>query len=512
VNEIPDRQNALNAFAGKFLVDDHKDKRESPNGHANGHTPGLPSDEQVLAKLRADKRAPEFANLFDHGDLSGHEGDESRADYRLLRLMYFYTQDHAQLERLFDQSVLGQRPKWRRRDDYRWRTIAAAISKGGATYSWPSSSSSPLGDSDDDDGAFVDDESLRLTSLASVDRPPDERPVVVEGMIPQRFPAILYGDGGTAKSLLAASMLLDVARGAERWMGHRIKQHGPVIYLDFELDLEEQARRIYQLAEGVGLQSLPENFYYLSGGDHPAGVVLKRTLGFAKDCGAVLVLLDSLGFALEGDAEASRDVLRFRREYIKPFETAGITLLIVDHQSKILAGEGYHQKSPFGSVYKSNSCRSVIQVGVEDQQDGELTVYFRHKKANFGSKLDPFEAKLTFHKSKVEITHRALSSEEIATEGSLNTTQKIRRLLKDGPMYPNELAEKIGATEGTIKNSLTKLRKGGEIEDTGEVSESGAHEVRLRQAPSSSSHTPSDNDDDDGGGGGDDTRRVGEEF
>ncbi len=152
-----------------------------------------------------------------------------------------------------------------------------------------------------------------------------------------------------------------------------------------------------------------------------------------------------------------------------------------------MAGEGYHQKSPFGSVYKSNACRSVIQVGVEDQHDGILTVRFRHQKANFGGKFDPFEAQVVFGKTSVQILHRPLDAEEIATEGSLNTDQKCRRLLKDGPMFPEELAEKIGVSLGTVKNTLTRLRKGGEIENTGTTNETGANRVRLVPKPSSSS-------------------------
>jgi hypothetical protein len=338
---------------------------------------------------------------------------------------------------------------------------------------------------------------LGLVNLASVDRPDDERPVVIEGMIPCGFPSILFGDGGTAKSLLAASMLLDVARGAPEWMGRKVKRHGPVIYLDFELDLQEQARRAYQLAEGLGLDRPPENLHYLSGADHPLRAVLEYTLERAKDLGAALVLLDSLGFAVEGDMEASRDVLRFVREYIKPFQSAGITLLIIDHQSKLTGGESYHQKSPFGSVYKSNACRSVIQVGVEDQRDGELTVRFRHQKANFGGKFDPFEARISFHKTKVEITHRALGAGDLASEGSLNTPQKIRRLLADGPMFPEELVEKIeNVTEGTIRNALSAMRRRGEIEDTGAIGDTGSRQVRL-VGPSSHSHPYSEHECDD---------------
>ena len=140
----------------------------------------------------------------------------------------------------------------------------------------------------------------------------------------------------------------------------------------------------------------------------------------------------------------------------------------------------------------------MIQVGVEDQREGELTVRFRHKKANFGSKFDPFEAQLLFHATQVEIRHRALSAEEAATEGSLNTKQKIRRLLEEGPMFPEELEEKIDAELPTIKNKLSELRREKKIEDTGVVNDTGARQVRLVRPPSSTSQPNGDGDDDDG--------------
>ena len=148
--------------------------------------------------------------------------------------------------------------------------------------SMPSSPSPSYMDSDGDDGGTRPVEGLRLTSFASVPRPPDKRPMVIEQVIPQGFPAMFYGEGGSAKSLLAASAALDVARGAEEWMGFGIRRHGPTVLLDFELDLQEQARRVYQLAEGVGLDKPPDDFYYLSGADHEPGKVLDHALQQSK--------------------------------------------------------------------------------------------------------------------------------------------------------------------------------------------------------------------------------------
>ena len=65
-------------------------------------------------------------------------------------------------------------------------------------------------------------------------------------------------------------------------------------------------------------------------------------------------------------------------------------------------------------------------------------------------------------------------------------------------MFPDDLAEEIDVSVGAVKNSLTALRKAGEVEDTGVTSESGARQVRLVNPPSSSSSAHRDDDGDDG--------------
>jgi hypothetical protein len=86
------------------------------------------TDDEIIALCRKAQNAPKFEALFDNGDTSGYNGDESRADEALACMLAFYTQDTAQLERLMNLSALGQREKWRQRKDYRRRTIEKALS------------------------------------------------------------------------------------------------------------------------------------------------------------------------------------------------------------------------------------------------------------------------------------------------------------------------------------------------------------------------------------------------
>jgi AAA domain-containing protein/primase/DNA polymerase family protein len=250
-------------------------QKPETNGHLclAGGTAAGSTDEQVLKMCRAADSAPKFADLYDHADVHTHHGgDESSADLGLIGMMRYWTQDPAQLERLFSTSALGQRDKWRRRADYRARTINAALSGDFETYDWAVSKSRPMGQiasssslpfkaGDDDDAK--PDHGLELVTFKG--RPaPKEQEFIVPGLIPRFHATTLYGWGGTAKSLLALMLGLCVASGKEEYFGKPITTHGPVLYIDFELGADEQHRRVERLVKGMGMEEPPEGLKYVS--------------------------------------------------------------------------------------------------------------------------------------------------------------------------------------------------------------------------------------------------------
>lgn len=127
---IPKRQAELDTLTREYLTD------PEPNGnsHRAPDTPPSFSDEEVVELCRKANNAAKFSDLYDTGSASFYGDDESRADLALASMLAFYTQDNAQLERLFSNSVLGQRPKWRNRIDYRRRTIDKALRDLRETY------------------------------------------------------------------------------------------------------------------------------------------------------------------------------------------------------------------------------------------------------------------------------------------------------------------------------------------------------------------------------------------
>jgi hypothetical protein len=454
-------------------------------GHATpttGSSSGPATDEAIIEKCRGAKNAAKFEDLFDRGDVYAHHGgDDSVADLALVSMFAFWTQDEAQLEGLVSSSALGSRKKWRHRDDYRKRTIRKALGNLGEVYDWEKNNGGTAALPLKGRAASVtsaEPSSLRLVRFAG--RPsPKAREFVIPGLIPRYHPTTLYGWGGTAKSLIAALLAMSVAAGRKAFFDREIAVHGPALYLDFELDADEQHRRVTHLAAGLGIE-VPQDLLYVSA----LGVRTHDAIAFALEAceehKVVLAVLDSLGPAMVGDMAAAKDVIEFHNCYIAPFRNAGVTPLLIDHQARQQGGEGYQSKGAFGSAYKEHLSRSLIQVEAGDRnaERGTLNVRLRHKKTNFGALCDPFDVTLTFSTGEITASVVELTHADRAQESTLNSKDRVVAALEDGPAYPDELVEATGLTRGTVKNTITALKKARRVEITGEV-RAQMEQVRL---------------------------------
>jgi hypothetical protein len=240
----------------------------------------------------------------------------------------------------------------------------------------------------------------------------------------------------------------------------------PVLYLDFELDENEQHRRAYELAVGMNLSDVPGDFYYLSVDMMPPREAFKIAAEECRRLGVGFVILDSVGFALEGDSENVKDVLGFYRENIQPLKDAGASPLLIDHQAKIVKGEKYSDKQAFGSVYKTNAVRSAFQIrGLQDER--EVTATFTHKKNNFGWKEKDFSIRVVFEKEQttVERLKEAVPSPDREPSKKEQVLEAVEEL---GRATAETVARKTGITLQTVRNSISELLSEGVLRDTGD--------------------------------------------
>jgi DNA-binding transcriptional ArsR family regulator len=307
------------------------------------------------------------------------------------------------------------------------------------------------------------------------------------------YPIVAFGAGGVAKSfaMLSAGIAIAGASGVDDWLGLRVLDHGHVLYLDFELDVEEQHRRVRDLCAGMGVM-IPRKLAYLSGVGISPDKAFEKTLQFVKDYTAVAVIIDSMGLAMQGDMEKGREVLAFHGRYINPLRRAGATPFIVDHEGKLQTGERHKDKSPFGSAYKAWASRSVLQFIFEEyrEETSQLDIRVRQTKANFGPKIDPIGVRFTFEEKKVSMGGYELPDEELLDEESRPVKERILVALRLEGATNKQLQQITGASEGTIRNKLSELRTDGLITDDGK------RPVTYHLVSSSPVHTGGSDSDD----------------
>lgn len=451
------------------LVQKLRPKRAPKNAQSNGHATAA-DDGKVLEKLFGESGGQKWREIY-NGSWSTYYDSQSSADAAILHKLAFWTnRDAVRMGNIMRGSGLA-RKKWdTRRGGSTWLTdeIARAIENTPDGYRWinarsqsQSPSSTGLGTDEEEDLKH----SIQAISFSGREKP-TPRGWIVENSVWEGHAASWFGEGGVAKSMLAMHLALTVAAEDKAyWMAMQVKTV-PVLYLDFELDADEQHRRALDLAAGMKLGGIPANFYYLSVAMMPPVAAFRIAAEECRRLGVKLIIVDSVGFALDGDSENARDVLGFYRACIQPLKDAGASPLLIDHQAKIIKGEKYSDKQAFGSVYKTNAVRSAFQIrGAHDQ--GEITATFVHKKNNFGWKEKSFSAKVVFENGRITVERQLQAVPDPGREPSkkelvLEAVQELNRATAE------TAARKTGIDLKTVRNAITALLGEGALIKTGE--------------------------------------------
>lgn len=291
---------------------------------------------------------------------------------------------------------------------------------------------------------------------------PPERDFIVAGLLPEAMVSALYGDGGQGKSYLTTYIACCVATGT-RFLGRQVKR-GPVLFVDAELDATEFTRRAYHVARGMGLTRPPEGLHYFRlSGSLADPVVMEDVRAVIASVQPVLVILDSVMAAAAGaDLERAADTTSL----LKQIESWGTTLTI-DHTPKPQPGVNLSQLRQFGSAFKFNLSRSVMQLV---QADGGGLI-LRQIKNNVGPKAPPIGIAMDFSPGQVSFSEIRIDDDRLSgIDDHVPAAERVFRALaqrKEGAT-PEALADDLGIAAGTVRNHLTTLRKLGRAVSTGD--------------------------------------------
>ena len=268
---------------------------------------------------------------------------------------------------------------------------------------------------------------IDLRELAISDQ--DNVTIEVDGLaLPSRHPAILFGDGGSAKSYLG---LYIAGRLAERGMR--------VALFDWELCGEDHRIRLGRLFP----DGMPQIFYVRS--ERPLFYETDRLRRIVLEKKIEYTIFDSIAFACDGPPEAAEVAGRYFRA-LRQLGAAGS--LHIAHVNRSDNGD----KKPFGSTFWHNGARSTwfIEKSDESADGGILNVGLFNRKANLG-RLRPSLGFAIVFSDHQTIIRRAQVSDSPDLAKRLTVKERMYSLLRKGPMTPEAIAEEIEANVETVK-------------------------------------------------------------
>lgn len=293
-------------------------------------------------------------------------------------------------------------------------------------------------------------------SVALGDIPrPEAGTWLINGLVLNRLPVILFGDGSAGKSLIALAIAESIQRGDRAYLGMLPSERANVMLLDWEYDGWEHAIRSRAIT-GEGSTIRYRRMF---------GPLADQVEAIEKEIdehNIRLLIIDSAAYACGGKPEDSEQTNRL----FDALRALNIGSLIIAHETKGAGIIGNHDK-PFGSVYWHNGARATWFVQKQqDEQDLEgktvLHIGLFNKKTNQGRLMRPLgwqvQVKSNESGEMLECSFSKVDVRDI--EGLRETTslrQQITRVTEQGRWTKRQIWEELNTLDHPVKeNSVGK--------------------------------------------------------
>lgn len=270
--------------------------------------------------------------------------------------------------------------------------------------------------------------------LRKIPLPEPDAMIQVKGLsLPKRHPAILFGDGGSAKSYIALYMLGEMALAGAK-----------VALFDWELAGEDHRERLERL---FGWQ-MPEIAYARC--ERPLVNEIDRLKRIVKDGGIQYAAFDSVAFACDGPPEAAEVAGRYFRS-IRALGAIGS--LHIAHVSKTDNAD----KKPFGSAFWHNGARATwnAKTAEPDLDSNIIHLGLFNRKTNLGSLRKPLAYELEFMPKATVVRSVPIDRVGDFVE-TLSIKQRMALELRGGAMTVEALAKQIGAKADTVRRTAQR--------------------------------------------------------
>jgi hypothetical protein len=274
--------------------------------------------------------------------------------------------------------------------------------------------------------------------LASVPDEPEDKAETweVDGFpVLRDLPTVLFGDSASGKSYFAMWVAGKLA------IDHEI----PVLYADWEFSQAEHRKRLKRL-----FQPMPSNLYYVRC-EHPLRHETDHLIDVVQKYGCRYIVCDSIGFAVEGPAEAQEGASAYFR-YLRQLKIGSLSVAHIPKQY-----EDGKEAQIFGSIFFRHGARSVWFIDrAHDNPQGELRIGLYHRKNNIGERFQPMGYRLLFRGDRTLVESVDLQSvDELAA--ALPLLERVKQALANGEaLSQKQLAEDLNTPMGSIRSILSR--------------------------------------------------------
>lgn len=274
---------------------------------------------------------------------------------------------------------------------------------------------------------------------------------LVKPFVLDKTVTILAGDGGAGKGYFTLWLCLTAQAGRELVSGFVPRYQGLVLYLDYETSAEGFYWKRDQFVRGMGLSGDNYRLKYKRL-RRPYPEIHHKVLRLVRELEPALVVLDSLGFAMQQDVETSGAALTTINQLLE----LDCAVLAIAHISKAAAES--KNPTPYGSVFVKNGARAVwMQRKLMNTPDGFI-VRLDNTKLNVGREWGRYLFEFRFGSDWASIQPVTEHTRpEVAEHLSLN--ERILFELARQPQSKESLAEQLGEKSDVVKARLTELKR-----------------------------------------------------
>lgn len=274
-----------------------------------------------------------------------------------------------------------------------------------------------------------------LADIAADDEDEQDGVWSIDGfLVLKELPMVIFGDSGSGKSYFVL------------WLAGMLARSGVhVLYADWEFSEREHRKRLARL-----FQPMPKGIYYARC-DTPLAHQADRLQKMIREHGIGYVICDSIGFAVDGPAEAQESA----RTYFKALRQLKIGSCNIAHIPK--QRDDGAEAQIFGSTFFKAGARSAWFCDkATANPPGELRFGMHHRKTNIGELQPSRGYKLVWDRAITRLeTIDIKSVDELASQ--LPPLDRMKRLLSSGePMTPKAIGEELNLTMGTVRSVLSR--------------------------------------------------------